>query len=129
VDKQILKLLEEDSRISYKRISEIINLSQPAVKERILKLVERDVITKFTIETTENKKNLSAFLHIKTSKCNDLEKQLNDAVEVVRLYRMSGYYNYCVEVKGENVNQLFKFQKGLRNFGPSQLYIITEKIS
>ena len=127
-DKLLITLLKENGQLSYKQLSQMVHLSQPAVKERIEKLLDTNIISKFTIETGRLKKQISAFIHIKTSKCNELEEILNSLKDVEKVYRMAGYYNYCVEVQCESHNHLLDIQKSLRPFGPSQLHIITERL-
>ncbi|MGS0665265.1 Lrp/AsnC family transcriptional regulator [Staphylococcus arlettae] len=127
-DKLLITLLKENSRLSYKQLSQQIHLSQPAVKERIEKLLETKTISKFTIETGDLKNQISAFLHIKTSQCLELEATLYSLKYVENVYRMAGYYNYCAEIQCENHNQLLEVQKSLRSYGPSQLHIITERL-
>lgn len=127
-DKLLITLLKENGRLSYKQLSQKVHLSQPAVKERIEKLLDTNTISKFTIETGSLKNQISAFIHIKTSQCNELEEILNSLENVENVYRMAGYYNYCVEIQCENHNQLLDIQKSLRAFGPSQLHIVTEHL-
>ena len=43
-DKEILLILKENSRISYKEIAETIKMSLPSTRERILKLEESGYI-------------------------------------------------------------------------------------
>ncbi|WP_436861696.1 Lrp/AsnC family transcriptional regulator [Staphylococcus caeli] len=127
-DKRIIELLREDSRQSYKHIAQDVHLSQPAVKERILKLIERNAITKFTIETPVHTDEVIAFIYIKTTNCQELENYVSQSVETLHCYRMAGTYNYCLEVHATDNLKLLAFQKSLRVFGPSQLHIITEKL-
>ncbi|MEB6320895.1 AsnC family transcriptional regulator [Staphylococcus xylosus] len=127
-DKLLITLLKENSRFSYKQLSQKVHLSQLAVKERIEKLLDTNVISKFTIETGYLKNQISAFIHIKTSQCIELEKILSSLKNIKNIYRMAGYYNYCAEIQCESHNHLLDIQKSLRPFGPSQLHIITERL-
>ncbi|MEX5938113.1 Lrp/AsnC family transcriptional regulator [Mammaliicoccus sciuri] len=127
-DKLLITYLKENSRLSYKELSKKVHLSQPAVKERIQKLLDNNTITKFTIELRGSSEQITAFIHIKTSKCYELENNLNLIPMVKKIYRMAGYYNYCVEIQCNHHNQLSEIQKSLSSFGPSQLHIITTVI-
>jgi transcriptional regulator, AsnC family len=49
-DIQILELLVEDARRSYTDIAQVVNLSPPAVSDRIDRLRESGVIRRFTVE-------------------------------------------------------------------------------
>ncbi|MEX6193741.1 Lrp/AsnC family transcriptional regulator [Staphylococcus saprophyticus] len=127
-DKLLITLLKENGRLSYKQLSQKVHLSQPAVKERIEKLLDTNIISKFTIETGHLKNQISAFIHIKTSQCIELEKILSSLKNIKNIYRMAGYYNYCAEIQCESHNHLLDIQKSLRTFGPSQLRIVTEHL-
>ncbi|EZS29354.1 MULTISPECIES: Lrp/AsnC family transcriptional regulator [Staphylococcaceae] len=127
-DKLLITLLKENGRLSYKQLSQKVHLSQPAVKERIEKLLDTNIISKFTIETGHLKNQISAFIHIKTSQCIELEKILSSLKNIKNIYRMAGYYNYCAEIQCESHNHLLDIQKSLRTFGPSQLHIVTEHL-
>ncbi|OIX97397.1 hypothetical protein BFN02_07015 [Staphylococcus equorum] len=127
-DKLLITLLKENGRLSHKQLSQKVHLSQPAVKERIEKLLDTNIISKFTIETGHLKNQISAFIHIKTSQCIELEKILSSLKNIKNIYRMAGYYNYCAEIQCESHNHLLDIQKSLRTFGPSQLHIVTEHL-
>lgn len=50
VDRKILTLLKEDSRIQFAEIGKKVHLSAPAVFARVKKMVASGVIAKFTVE-------------------------------------------------------------------------------
>lgn len=54
-DKEILKLLEMNSRIKVKDIAEQVHLSAPTVSQRLIKLEEDEIIKKYTIQTNLSK--------------------------------------------------------------------------
>lgn len=45
IDKRILKALQEDARRSFSALGRLINLSQPAVAERVRRMERRGIIT------------------------------------------------------------------------------------
>lgn len=49
-DGKILKMLKQDSQISLQRISKVVSLSPPAVRERINKMKDVGIIGKYTID-------------------------------------------------------------------------------
>ena len=57
IDINILKLLKENSRISASEISSKINLSIPAVSDRLRKLDASGVIEKYTVIISNKKMN------------------------------------------------------------------------
>ena len=48
-DKQILNLLQENSRLSYTEIGNELDISEATVRYRVKKLVDAGVISKFTV--------------------------------------------------------------------------------
>ncbi|MEB6570522.1 MULTISPECIES: Lrp/AsnC family transcriptional regulator [Staphylococcus] len=54
-DKLLITLLKENSRLSYKQLSQKVHLSQPAVKERIEKLLDTNIISKFKMKQGTSK--------------------------------------------------------------------------
>ena len=46
IDYKIIDLLSENSKLSLNKLSEIINLSVPSTRERILKLQDQGIIMK-----------------------------------------------------------------------------------
>ena len=49
-DIRILKLLANDSRISYAEIAREVHLSRMAVRERVMKMLEEGIIERFTVQ-------------------------------------------------------------------------------
>ena len=54
-DKEILTLLEENSRMKVKEIAEQVHLSAPTVSQRLIKLEEDGVIKNYTLQTDLSK--------------------------------------------------------------------------
>ena len=52
-DIRILKLLANDSRISYAEIAREVHLSRMAVRERVMKMLEEGIIERFTVQLTK----------------------------------------------------------------------------
>ena len=54
-DIRILKLLANDSRISYAEIAREVHLSRMAVRERVMKMLEEGIIERFTVQLNSKK--------------------------------------------------------------------------
>ncbi|WP_295729486.1 Lrp/AsnC family transcriptional regulator [uncultured Limosilactobacillus sp.] len=65
IDNQILHILSENSRIKLKELADLIHLSAPATKQRILNLQDSGVIARYTIDINHFKLGytLHVFLH------------------------------------------------------------------
>jgi len=67
IDKNIIRLLQEDSKQTNKELSNKLNLSVTAVYERIKKLENHGVVSKYVALIDKNKidKSFVAFCHVK----------------------------------------------------------------
>lgn len=92
IDRTILDLLIEDSRLSFAEVGRQVGLSRAQSRERIQALVEDGVIEKFTTVVNPNKmgRMTSAFIdaRIGPSHVQDFAERLAVAPEVVSLYLM-----------------------------------------
>lgn len=93
-DIKILKLLANDSRISYAEIAREVHLSRMAVRERVMKMLEDGTIERFTVQLNSRKVGLkvAVLLKIKTqpSKMDEVAEQLVKYPKIERVYAMTG---------------------------------------
>ncbi|WP_353095980.1 Lrp/AsnC family transcriptional regulator [Tissierella praeacuta] len=66
IDIKILEILKEDARTSYSKIAELVHLSRVAVRDRILRMQEEEVILGFTVQINSKafNKEVSVFFDI-----------------------------------------------------------------
>jgi len=130
IDKKIMQLLQYNARMPISQISKEVSMSQPSVKERIIKLEERNIISGY--HTAFNLRDLNrgatTFILIKTEHCQELTDFCNDAMEVTDLFRISGEYNYLIKVQTSTIEALAEFQDHLIKFGPSKSHISLKNI-
>ena len=105
IDRQLLKLLQENSKRTNKELSNKLNLSVTAVYERIRKLEKEGVIAKYVALLQKEKANKSfvAFCHIKLVQHTQdyvikFEKEVANLAEVLECYHISGDYDYLLKV-------------------------------
>ncbi|WP_313373933.1 Lrp/AsnC family transcriptional regulator [Chishuiella sp.] len=100
-DYKILKILSDNSRLSYAEIGRIIGLSQSATKERILTLVEDEVIKKFSVDINYKKigYNLKViiFLKFKNDEFKAFITNLDKFPEIISCKRITGEYCLLTE--------------------------------
>ncbi|MBP2002279.1 DNA-binding Lrp family transcriptional regulator [Paenibacillus shirakamiensis] len=130
IDKKILQLLLHNARMSVAQISKEITMSQPSVKERMLKLEDKQIINGYRADL--NLKNLhrgtTTFILLKTEQCQNLVDFCEEAKEVTDLYRISGEYNYLIKVQTASIEELADFQDSLIQLGPSKSHISMKNI-
>ncbi|WP_339318278.1 Lrp/AsnC family transcriptional regulator [Paenibacillus sp. FSL R10-2734] len=130
IDKKIMQLLQYNARMPISQISKEVSMSQPSVKERIIKLEERNIISGY--HTAFNLRDLNrgttTFILLKTEHCQELTDFCNHAMEVTDLFRISGEYNYLIKVQTSSIEALAEFQDHLIRFGPSKSHISLKNI-
>ncbi len=104
-DKQLLTLLQRDSKQTNKELSNALNLSVTAVYERIKKLEKEGYINKYVALINKEKvqKAFVAFCHIKLVKHSQnyvvqFEKKVEGLEEVLECYHISGDYDYLLKI-------------------------------
>ncbi|MBP2643708.1 MAG: transcriptional regulator, AsnC family [Firmicutes bacterium] len=95
IDRQIIKYLSENGRLSNAELGRLVNLTRAAVRERINQLVEHGIIDRFTIVVNPLKagKMLSMYFNINVewSKLNLVVEQLLNSEEITNIYQMNGH--------------------------------------
>ncbi|MDT7860621.1 MAG: Lrp/AsnC family transcriptional regulator [Saccharolobus sp.] len=103
IDKKILNILQQDSRIPFSRLAKMLNLSEATIYVRIKRLKENGVIKGFYTDIDFDKIGLSvvAFILIKADpkKYDSILKQLVEMKEVYEIYDVTGEYYAMVKVR------------------------------
>jgi len=110
MDRKILSLLEENSRRSFVDIANVVRLSEPAVRRRIKNLVDRGVISRFTVETDVDKgASAITLLSINPSvPTPKISNKLLTMTGVNVVYEITGQYDIAVIVSGSNIATINK---------------------
>ena len=128
-DKAILKLLQEDAKLTNKVLSLKLSLSVTAIYERVKKLEKLGVINRYVALLSKEKigKSFVAFCHIKLvqhtqENVKRFEKEVVEIEEVLECYHLSGDYDYLIKVHVENM-------EAYRNFMISKLTNLNHIVS
>ena len=101
VDWRLVAALQEDGRLSFKELGRRINLSAPAVAERVRRLEETGVIRGYRAEVDARRAGfpLLAFVQMRCSLGNCLLKTstADDYPEIVEVHKLSG--DHCTMIK------------------------------
>lgn len=111
IDIRIIRLLQENARITASEIAGKINLSVPAVSERLKKLEASGVIRQYTtiLDPQHFDKSLSAivFITLERPKFSDIfaefVKKQNDILEC---HYLAGDFDYALKIVTENTATL-----------------------
>ena len=115
-DMAILKLLQENARVTVKEISEKIHLSTTPVHERIKRMEESGVIKQYVTLVDQNKVDLNLMVicyvslkeHSKTAGVNFI-KTINELHEVIECYSISGEFDFMLKVVCKDMNAYYDF--------------------
>ncbi len=116
VDERILKLLENNSRMTYVEIGRIIGLSEGAVRNRIQSLVDSQVIRKFTIEKS-NAIGVRALTMIAVNPSvptYEVSKRVNQLNGVEKIYEVTGEYDIVMVSSSVNIDGINRCIEDIR---------------
>ncbi|MCF7861913.1 Lrp/AsnC family transcriptional regulator [Candidatus Woesearchaeota archaeon] len=112
-DNKILALLKENSRIPFLTIAKKLSLSEGAIRARVKKLREKNIISRFTLDTTFQHRalvNIQTASHIPTSDIISAIKKIG----ADRLYEVTGKYTIIAFVGAENVSGINRQLEDIR---------------
>jgi len=112
IDKTILEMLQDNSRIAFRRIAEKLGVSEATVFMRVRKLLERKVIKRFTALLSPELlgKGLTAFVLINTDpkKLQTVLEALSKVDDVYEVYDVTGTYYAIAKIRIEDRDSLAK---------------------
>jgi len=114
IDAAILDALKENARASASQISKQVNLSVPAVAERIRKLESAGIIRGYTVRLDREKtgKPLLAFMLVNIDGTENI-RGFRDAMlrqsDVLECHHVAGAQDYLLKVAAENMGALEAF--------------------
>ena len=115
-DLAILRLLQQNARMSVKEISESVQLSTTPVHERIKRLEASGVIKQYAtlIDGTKIKKGLMVICYVSLNQHSKKSgtqfiKLINDLPEVVECYSISGEFDFMLKIVAADMNSYYNF--------------------
>lgn len=105
IDKKLLYFLQEDSKQTTKELSYKLGLSVTAVYERVRKLENTGVISKYVALLDRQKidRNFTVLCHVKLTQHKkeyvlQFEKEILNLQEVTECFHVSGDYDYILKI-------------------------------
>jgi len=109
-DKSILKLLQQDARMTIKEISKQLNLSATPIYERIKKMEKAGIIEKYVALVNANQlgKKLNAFANISIKEhskaaVQEFVSEIEKFSEVMECHYVSGNCDFLIKVLVEDM--------------------------
>ena len=116
IDRNLLKLLQTDSKKTTKELSSKLNLSVTAVYERIKKLEKEGIISNYVALLNRNKieKGFVVFCHLKLMQhtkefISQFEKEVVQLNEVLECFHVSGDYDYILKICVKDMEEYREF--------------------
>lgn len=121
VDYQIIKLLEQNSRLQWKQISEQIHMTAPAVANRIKRLEELGVIEGYTVKLNErllgNAYCVFITVVIKNYNHTKFKEFIQTREEVREAHRVSGEPCFILKVVLSDQDKLTELLDEILKYG------------
>ncbi|QTD38701.1 Lrp/AsnC family transcriptional regulator [Polaribacter batillariae] len=139
IDKELINLLQKDSKQTTKQLSLQLNLSVTAVYERIKKLEKEKVIEKYVAIINKNKieKSFLVFCHIKLVQhskeyVTTFEREILKLEEVSECFHVSGDYDYILKIYAKDMDEYRDFMvtklTAIKYIGSTQSTFTIEKV-
>lgn len=115
-DLAILKLLQQNARITVKEISDKVNLSTTPVYERIKWMEETEVIRQYAtlVDPAKLNRRLMVIAYVSLKQHNKTAgskfvKAINEMNEVLECYSISGEFDFMMKIVVEDMNAYYDF--------------------
>ena len=107
-DKQIIKLLKDDSRAGYAEIGSKVSLSEGAVRKRIKILSDQGVIRKFTVKigVAEGAQAITLLATNPSLPTVEISRKIQEIPNVETIYEVTGEYDIVAVINGMNVMEV-----------------------
>jgi len=120
IDKKIIEILKNNSRISNTEIAKKLNLTEGAIRFRMNKLIKKGIIKKFTIEVKDSSQKALVFIYTtKEFNFKDFLDFLNKEhikERILNLFEVSGEFDLVLVLKFESMKELNEDIDKIRNF-------------
>ncbi len=116
IDERIMRLLGENSRMSYVEIGRTVGLSEGAVRNRVQALVSGGIIKRFTIEksSTHGVRALTMIAVNPGTPTYEVSKMVNQLAGVERIYEVTGEYDIVMVSSGSGIEGINKVVEDVR---------------
>jgi Lrp/AsnC family transcriptional regulator of lysine biosynthesis len=107
-DKQIIKILKDNSRAGYGDIGSKVGLSEGAVRKRIKTLSDENVIRKFTVKigVAEGAQAITLLATNPAHPTQEVSKKIQAIPNVETIYEVTGEYDIIAVISGMNVTEV-----------------------
>jgi Lrp/AsnC family leucine-responsive transcriptional regulator len=135
IDRQILRLLRADGRMSHAQIAKEVGLSGPAVHERVRKLEQRGVVEGYTavLDPYVLDRSHVAFVMVTLSEGNEFAQddpivaRICEEPDVLEFHRIAGEDCYLIKIRtatNKDLEQLLRRIRQIRGVARTRTTIV-----
>jgi Lrp/AsnC family transcriptional regulator, leucine-responsive regulatory protein len=138
IDRQILKLMQDNARISNSDLARALKMAPSAVLERVKKLEQKKIITGYVtrIDPAAVQKKLLAFIFLRSSEGFASDTKTADALskipEVQEVHHIAGEDCFLIKVRTEDSASLMNLMrnslKKIPNIASTKTTIVLETV-
>lgn len=125
---QLLKLLQENARQSFRQIGEAIGLTSPAVAERVRRLEDAGIVTGYRAVVDYSKVGLPilAFVHLTSNsqQSRRFRAIVLDMPQVIECHCVTGSESYILKVAAASVHDLEHLLLDLSGYGEVRTSVV-----
>lgn len=136
VDKEILKLLKENGRLSYRAIAHRMGKEGSTIRKRVKRLIDKRVIKRFTIEVNSESptKDITAFITVIPFQrySEEIKKQLINFDEVMESHFLAGRCGILLKANfrdKQSFNDFIKRVKGNPGVASVRSCLVTKRLT
>ena len=110
-DFTILKYLQEDARISVRKLGKLTKIRPSTVHNRISRLVKEGVITQFTIKIDPEKigENFTVFMLVSGTLDKYIDDRFMRSEHILEVHGITGEYDLLMKLRFKDMKQFNKF--------------------
>lgn len=132
VDEAIIRHLKANSRLSMRRLAELVYMTPPAVAERVRRLEEKGIIAGYTLRVDRSKVApiVTAYVDVlmKSNEHGRFLDFLRGRPEVREWHRISGDSCYVVKLEAESHGAIEEFLDQLLEYANYRLNLVLSSV-
>lgn len=125
---ELLDLLQEDCRMSYRELGERVGLSAPAVTERIRRLEEMGIIKGYRVDVDYEALGFPLLCVIRLNSprgASEVDEVIENMPEVIESNRVTGSESHVLRARARSTGHLEDLLHELWSYGDSNTNIVT----
>lgn len=114
IDREILKMLQQNGKLSYAEMGGEVKLSVSGVKERLRKLMEKGIIKEFVAVLNPSiiGVDLCAFIQVEVDARENTQgflARMTELPEVQECHHVTGPFTFLLKIRVKNTHELEQF--------------------